>query len=195
MPGGAIAAENLADWHEQLVSLKSGHQATRAVFLGWNRKEWAGVTPQYEIRLPDSVMTSATTQLVFDLADAKVDPSPRDPDRKPGAAERDSAKAQAGKPPQPIDFTVEVVDGDGHSARLPLSAVRAVQPQLEARLVKLAFLNGDPSSEAVFQSYGFPLGAFKGIDPVRVRRVRFLFDRTPKGVVVVDQMALRDEPP
>jgi len=195
IPGGAIAAEHLADWHEQLVSLKSGDQATRAVFLGWNRKEWAGVTPRYEIRLPDSVATSATTQLVFDLADAKTDPSPRDPDRKPGAAERDSAKAEAWKPRQPIDFTVEVVDRDGHSARLPLSAVRAVQPQLEARLVKLAFLNGDPSSEAVFQSYGFPLGAFKGIDPARVRTVRFLFDRTPKGVIVVDQVALRDEPP
>ena len=188
MPGGAISAANLTDWREQLVMLKWGDQATRAVFLGWNGKESPGAPPQYEIRFPDSVVTSATTQLVFDLADAKMEPSPRDPDREPSAAEAEQAN-----PRQPIDLTLEVVDDDGRAAQLPLSAVRALQPQLEARVIKLGFLDYDPNSDVVFQSYGFPLGTFQGIDPTKARVVRFRFDRTPKGVVVLDQVALRDE--
>ena len=86
-----------------------------------------------------------------------------------------------------------MVDRDWHAARLPLSAVRAVQPQLEARLTKVGFLSEQPNSEIVFQSYAFPLRAFVGIDPTRVSVVRFLFDRTPKGVVVLDEVALREE--
>ena len=184
--GGAISGANLADWRERLVSLKSGVQDTRAVFLGWNAKEWTGLTAQYEIALPDSgVATSGATQLVFDLADGKVAPSPKDPDQKGDDAEPE-------EPRQPIDLTVEVVDRDGHAARLPLSAVRAVQPQLEARLTKVGFLSEQPNSEIVFQSYAFPLRAFVGIDPTRVRVVRFLFDRTPKRVVVLDEVAWRE---
>jgi dienelactone hydrolase len=190
MPGGTISAANLADWREQLVPLKSGNQATRAVFLGWNRKEWPGEPATYEIRFPDTVTTRPTTELVFDLADAKVAPSPRDQDRKP-STERDSTDA-SGRLRQPIDLTLELVDRDGKTARVPLSAVRAVQPQLEARLMKISFLNPDPNSEIVFQSYAFPLSAFGGIDPTRVRAIRFFFDRTAKGVLVLDDVAFRE---
>jgi hypothetical protein len=191
MPGGIISAANLSDWREQLVPLKYGDQATRAVFLGWNRKEWPGQAPEYEIRFPDSVTLRPTTELVFDLADANVDPSPRDPDQEP-KAQADSAGEASGKPRQPIDLTIELLDRDGKAARLPLSTVRAVQPQLEAHLTKISFLNPKPSSEIVFQSYGFPLSAFSGIDPARVLAIRFIFDRTPKGVLVLDDLALRD---
>ena len=189
MPGGVISGENLADWRERLVPLKYDDQATRAVYLGWDARDWKGLTARYEIRLPDSVTTTAATQLVFDLADGKDDPSPRDPDAKPSEVKGDSAKAEG--PRKPIDFTVEVTDRDGKTGRLPLSAIRAVQPQLEARLVKLPFLDADAKSEAVFQSFSFPLGAFPGIDPTRVSAVRLVFDRTKKGLVLLDQVGLR----
>jgi hypothetical protein len=50
-------------------------------------------------------------------------------------------------------------------------------------------------SELVFDTFELPLAAFKeatpGLDPSRLRAVRFLFDRTEKGVVVLDDLAIR----
>jgi dienelactone hydrolase len=194
-PGGTITGANLADWREKLVKIKWGDLENRAAFLGWNRAEWPGADPSYQLQLPDSgVALRPTTQLVFALADAKDDPSPRDPDAKPKPKEKakpDSAGAKD-RPRQPIDLTVELVDRDGHTARMPLSAVRAIQPQLEAKVIKIGPLESGPRSEIVFQSYALPLGAFPGIDPARLRAVRLVFDRTPKGVIVLDDVGFRN---
>lgn len=187
IPGGSIRGANLADWKERLVPLKSGDQAMRAVFLGWNREEWPKDTARYEILLPDSgLVTSGTTALVFDLADARQSPSPRDPDKP----DKKASKADPASK-QPIDFTVEVEDRDGHTARLPLSAVRGVQRQLEARVLKLPFLSDEANSELVFQTIGFPLRAFAGVDPGRLRALRLLFNRSINGVVAVGRVAFR----
>ena len=199
IPGGSIVGANLADWKERLVPLKSGDQATRAVFLGWNKEEWPKDTARYEIVLPDAgLVTSGTTELVFDLADARQEPSPRDPDKpkaetaKTNKKDKDRKESKADTAlKQPIDFTVELEDRDGHIARDALSAVRGVQRQLEARVLKLPFLSDEANSELVFQTIGFPLRAFEGVDPGRLRALRLLFNRSIKGVVALGRVAFR----
>jgi len=99
-------------------------------------------------------------------------------------------------PREPIDFTVRIVDAHGAIAELPLSRFSMVQPQLEVQLRK-AFLNDEPrtESEAVFQSFLFPLEWFLEANPQfdtsRPARLEFVFDRSESGVVILDTVGFR----
>jgi hypothetical protein len=64
-------------------------------------------------------------------------------------------------------------------------------------LMKAPFMNiaGPAPSEPIFQSFEFPLADFveanPAFDPSTVTTVRFIFDRTPAGVVVLDDIGFR----
>ena len=53
-----------------------------------------------------------------------------------------------------------------------------------------------PHSEAVLQTFAFPLADFVAInpdfDPANLTQVRFVFDRTAAGVVILDNVGFRD---
>jgi len=70
-----------------------------------------------------------------------------------------------------------------------------LQPQIEAEILKAAFLDSNPASEVVFQSFEFPLAAFVKSNPAfkpgTLTTVRFIFDRTPAGVVILDNVGFR----
>ena len=192
-PGARLRGENLSDWKEREAALKWGSLDTRAVWLGWNREK-AKATPFYALLLPEPGAEAAPDRvLAFHLADAKQDPSPPLDEEKPGKASADEKKKD--ETPKPIDLTVEIEDAGGRTARLPLGRFRLLQPQIEAQVAKAAWLSDEKPSELVFDTFEIPLAAFgeatPGLDPSRLRAVRFLFDRTEKGVVVLDDVAIR----
>jgi dienelactone hydrolase len=197
-PGARLRGENLSDWKEREAELKWGGLDTRAVWLGWDREK-AKTTPSYALVLPDpGVEAGPDDVLAFHLADAKQDPSPPLDEEKDGARKeesREDAGAKEEQTPKPIDFTVEVEDAGGRTARLPLSRFRLLQPRVETQVPKAAWLSTEKPSELVFDTFELPLAAFReaspGLDPSRLRAVRFLFDRTEKGVVVLDDLAIR----
>ena len=100
----------------------------------------------------------------------------------------------ADKPP--VDLTVEVVDAAGVRAQLPLSRYGAVRRPLEMTVTRRRdreTASGSARSyELVLQSYRIPLVDFRaaapGLDPRRITTVRFLFDRTPAGTVLLDDV-------
>jgi hypothetical protein len=102
------------------------------------------------------------------------------------------------EPREPIDLTVRLVDAAGEVAELALSRFSMVQPQLEVQLRK-AFLEApDSESEAVFQSFLFPLQWFieanPALDASRPSRLELVFDRTASGVVILDSVGFRPVP-
>jgi hypothetical protein len=170
VPGGRAVGEGFSEWREGPVRMKSGWLPTRAVFLGWGPS--AGVAPRYEVEWPAGALPlAADGSFTFRLADAVV-----------GADEA-------------VDLTVEVEDAAGRAARLPLSHVRRLPRQVPARLLKSSVLSRAPRSEPVFQTFDFPLADFAAanpaLDPARLRRVRFVFDRTPRGRVMLDDVGFR----
>jgi len=95
-----------------------------------------------------------------------------------------------------IDLTIEVIDRRGAAARLPLSHFAYLQPQIEDHLPKASWMAlPAQTSEVVFQSFEFPLSAFStanpAFDPTNLASVRLVFDRTPSGVVVLDNLGFR----
>ncbi len=199
IPGARLLGENLSDWKEREAEIKWGELDTRAVWLGWDRAKAKG-TPSYALTLAaPGVETKPDDVLAFHLTDAKQDPTPPLDEEKAGKGQKKDAsekkEAKKDEAPKPIDFTVEVEDGAGRTARLPLGHFRMLQPRVEAQVPKAAWLSSEKSSELVFDSFELALAAFReaspGLDPSRLRAVRLLFDRTEKGVVVLDDLALR----
>lgn len=109
-------------------------------------------------------------------------------------ADADDAEEED-EPREPIDFTVRFVDADGAVAELPLSRFSMVQPQLEVQLRKAFLDEPRTESEAVFQSFLFPLEWFREanprIDPSRPGRLELVFDRSTEGVVILDTVGFR----
>jgi len=191
-PGGRLRGENLSDWNEREASLRWGTLDTRAVWLGWDRAKAKG-TPSYSLLLPEPGLDGGPDRvLAFHLADARQEPSPPLGAEKAGKAPKPKKKPDTAKP---IDLSVEVGDADGRAARLALGRFRLLQPQIEAQVAKAAWFSDESPSELVFDAFEVPLAALRdatpGLDLSRLRTVRFVFDRTDEGVVVLDDLAIR----
>jgi len=187
LPGGRIAAEGLTVWREQPPGPHPlwGALEGRAVYLGWDTAARAGA--RYTVDVPaslDPASLGAGASLVFALADAHEDPRSGRPQR-------------VERPRRPIDLTVELADRSGCVARLPLGAARLLQPQLESNVWKAGLLV-QQRREIVFQSFELPLARFAAESPAldlhALAAVRFVFDRTPAGVVVLDDVGFAPAP-
>jgi dienelactone hydrolase len=101
-----------------------------------------------------------------------------------------------------VDLSVEVVDADGMTARLPLSRYGAVRKPLEITVRRRK--GRDESNfrnlyEMILQTYIIPLADFaeagENFDPAKLRSIRFVFDRTPAGTVILSDVGLSNMDP
>lgn len=172
-PGTELMGRSLSIWREREVDGKRDRE-THGVYLGWNNQ-----AANYQITLPDDLELTDNSQLVFVLADADENPSP-------GSDRPDI------EPREPIDFTIELTDMNGNRATLPLSHIAPLQPQLEAQLFKWEWLIDRTSKEPVMQSFHFPLADFVPVNgnfsAWQVQSVRFVFDISPAGVIILDNL-------
>ena len=174
--GGSQTGEGLEVWREEFPVVRLGTSQNRVARLGWQRAEGAAA-PRYTIALPEQGITT-TGSLRFDLADVTV--------------------GQAGGDPAALtDLTVEVRDADGTTARLPLSHFAPLQPLMEGQYLKSAFLHDRPLSEPVMQTYTFPLADFAAaddaFDPATLAAISFVFDTTPAGTVLLDDVGIASD--
>jgi hypothetical protein len=183
--GASLHGENLTIWRERRPQAKWENLGDQAVYLGWDA-EAAPAAASYTIQLPPQAVTlSQESVLVFSLADGGDGPTPARPGEK---GPKTSART-------PIDLTLEMMDEAGNVSRLPLSYFAPLQPQLRAQLGKAGFMSLLPASEAVLQQYEFSLADFvaanAAFEPAGLAQVRFLFDRTQAGIIVLDNVGLR----
>jgi hypothetical protein len=206
LPDARIHSKNLKLWSEHRVWMKWGSRDTNAVYLGWNNsgdKQEAS----YTITLPDhGIGLSADSSLVFAMADTGDDPPVDDSettpnntkhDSQPDAAEKQDSQSDTAEKPEkkPIDCSVVLTDESDTSAVLPLSHFSALQPLIKVQVAKAALMNRHKDSEVAFQSFEFPLAHFvknnPNFVPEKLKKISLVFDRTPKGVVVIDDIGIR----
>ncbi len=153
----------------------------------------------------------ARSELVFSLRPTDARPSPRSPARD--STKKDSVKAKpapkraaprkpAAPDSTPFDLSVEVADAAGHAARLPLSRYGAVRRPLDAYVYLRSGRDKErfaSVAEMVLQTYVIPLADFHEADAAldlnTVKAVRFVFDRTPVGTVVLDNVGFSNMSP
>lgn len=206
--GVTLRGDSLSQWKEGLMVLRSqnratssGSQANQAVWLGWNNRvrgsEVPGPAGAFVISLPDSLgrawRLSDAASLKLDLTATNDAPGPR--------AASDTAKVEAeeakvdNEEEEPIDLSVQLVDRQGRTASVALSAYGPVRRPLETRVLRRADLEDDRFPklfELLLQSYDIPLADFRAptpeLDLRSLAEIRLVFDRLEAGTVVVDQI-------
>ena len=198
---------------------RNGNVGRNAVWLGWNNRNAGSDTTKvgrpasYAVTITDSLRTAwqvgDATAIEFSLAPTDVVPKPR-------AAAKDTTKAKpaatktkpAKKPPAPkkkpevkdslpMQLSVEAIDGAGVAVRLPISRYGVARHPLEATVMRRK--GRDKSSfgslfELIPQTYVIPLADFRAkdphFDPATFRTLRWVFDGTLAGTVIVADIGL-----
>ena len=119
-------------------------------------------------------------------------PYPKDDEENPDKKENPESQTEDEKKKEPIDLTIVLCDAEGQAAALPLSAYSYLSRQLEPKLMKADFMTDFAKSDLVFQVFFYPLSTFKEqntlLDIGHIQEIRFVFDRTEEGVVVIDNI-------
>ncbi|WP_026955973.1 chlorophyllase/cutinase-like alpha/beta fold protein [Algoriphagus vanfongensis] len=96
------------------------------------------------------------------------------------------------EPEKPLDLRILVTDSAGNQVSFLLSEFSALQRQIKVHTMKLDFLDGDGSSEIVFQKYVFELDHLKtknqDFNPYQISEIRYVFDQMNQGVIVLDKV-------
>ncbi len=216
-PGVELAGDSLQTWKEAVLPYRTRNDDQRhsAVWLGWNRHVAGPDTTKlgrpsaYSISVPDSLRTAWGTGekslFYLSLAATKDTPGARTSPRDSTKADSTKKAAKPKAPPKkkeeadstPVDLTIEMTDASGHVARLPLSRFGTIRRPLEARVFRRAGRDAQRFAnifELVPQTFVLPLAEFAKaspqFDPGKLKSVRFVFDRTVAGTVVVEDIGL-----
>jgi len=116
---------------------------------------------------------------------------PRTPPKKPTAADS-----------LPLELSIELVDAEGTSARLPLNRYGVVRRPIEVTVLKRKGRdksNFASRSELIPQTFTVPLADFQAVaprfDPSRLVTIRWVFDGTRAGTVVLTDVGLSNLDP
>ena len=193
-------------------------QAHNAVTIGWNNRiagddtTKLGTAASFAMQVSDSLRSAwnvgTSSSLVFSLSPTDAKPGPRaaarDTTKKTDSLSKPAPKKAAPKKPKtkdakpdtvPIDLSIEVTDAGGRTASVPLSAYGVVRRPLESYVYRRAGRDKQRFAnvyEIVLQTYASPLADFTrvtpGFDPARMVRVRWRFDRSIAGTIILDNI-------
>jgi len=209
--GVEIGGKNLTVWREEDLSFRSGGTKKNTVaYIGWGKPEAEEIGEEpavYTLKLPPDFGAiqelTPDSRLVFTLAEADEDPPEPEEEAEKNLGnkntykkEDDKGKAEKNEEDTPIEFSVELIDGSGTAIRRPIMDFMPVPPIIRSRFSKLP---GEKrlwknDYEPTMQTFELPLHEFledaPGFDPRELQEIRFVFDRTPKGVVILDNIGL-----
>ena len=189
--GVRIAADSLSKWKEAPLVLRSRNrtstsnsQQNQAVSLAWKRDS-TDVIPAYRLALPSGLASSwslgpASTLDILAAAEEGVDSL-----AVPGAA---------------VDLSLRLTDARGIEASVPLSKYAPIRKPLDIRVLRrnLDETNFGETSELVLQSYTVPLADFRTMTPELdlsdLAEVALVFDLTPSGALIVDDIGFATPP-
>ena len=217
VPGVTLRGDSLATWKEALLTYRSAARAggtsdpqnNYAVWLGWNHRiagedtTRMGPPATYSVTVTDSLARAwsidGNTSFAFLLAATDAKPGPRQPPVKDtttkAAVKKAPAKKKSNEPDTTtIQITLEAVDANGNTARVLVNRYGAVRRPLSVKVLRVA---GDDARrfgttyELVLQSFSVPLRDFAQntlFDPTRVRTIRFVFEPTIEGTIILDEI-------
>jgi len=104
----------------------------------------------------------------------------------------------AEKDKRPLDWSVALTDANGKYAAVPLSYDSALYPLINAVPRRASFLDAAESTEVLFRRFELPLTAFAeaspGFDRHAIRKISFVFDRSEKGAIIIDNVSIALRP-
>lgn len=100
----------------------------------------------------------------------------------------------------PLRLSVQLVDSNGRSGKVLLNRYGPVRRPIEIRIQRRDDQTYAGNTEMVLQSYSIPLadfvsGSSSDLDLSRIKEIRFLFDESKAGTVVLDEVGLSQMDP
>jgi dienelactone hydrolase len=189
--GGTIESANLSRWYETGNELKYDELATHSLVVAWD-EEFSDDNAWVAFHLDEPVGAGT---LSFSLSAANISTLPEEHDVETDtdvAAEK--ARSDDEDVAAPLDWTIELTDAGGHLASLPLSHDAVLYPLINAVPRRAGFLDSTDPAEVLFRRFEFALADFAAINPDfdrdTVQRVRFVFDLSRKGAIVIDDISV-----
>jgi dienelactone hydrolase len=186
IPDGRLLGENLLTWKEAHIPYRAKGDSTQensTVVLEWdndngqdpNSSEIVSYTVTLNPEVVNELKLNRDMNIVFSIG-----------------AENDDQY-------EPLDLTIELCDGEGNCTALPLSSVGPVHPALTVRLAKWKWLEKkfiEEFSERILQTYEIPIHSFVEnnslLDPAKLESIRFIFDRSEKGIIMLDDIGFSE---
>ncbi|MCG8608352.1 hypothetical protein MJD09_25620, partial [bacterium] len=203
--GALLSTEGLTLWREEeLLHRDNLTQGTNVAVLGWNRTD-ADSSANLTITLPqpfaDAGLLTPLSLLSFSISGST--------EKAPASAPEDESdrETQAGsnnkedEQPKGPNFTVELIDSAGEISRIVFQAGATIAP-LHVQYMKPKRLNKamyGSTWECILQTVELPLAEFKSangaFDISRLQAIRFRFDQSPTGVIILDNIGILREAP
>jgi hypothetical protein len=168
VPGATLLASGTTLWREE----RPLRRRSAVARVSWDARSSQRDAPSFALTLPargSGPNVEAETHLVFAIASANG----------------------------PVDLTVELEDLAGRRARVALSEIGGLQGVEQVTLWTSALLEASRPlpTQLPLRTFDVPLARFvalaPGLDPARLRAIRFVFDRTASGSILLDDIGLR----
>jgi len=188
MPGGRIATSNVSKWYETGNELKYDELDTHALVVAWDHR-FSNETARIDFVLP-APLTAGSLSASISAID--IETLPDDWQEGRSGEDSDDAQADAGEV-HALDWSIAVTDASGNVATVPLSEDSSLYPLIHAVPRRAAFLESDEPTEILFRRFEFPLGTFvaanPALDSTAITQISFIFDRSPEGAIIVDDLS------
>ncbi|MDR1055513.1 MAG: alpha/beta hydrolase [Prevotellaceae bacterium] len=177
--GCKTEGENLKTWKENSLTFRNNNASSQhnaGVYLGWDKTDTTITgAAQYTVTITNSTLKKLNVDLPENLFfficnnDDKLDT---------------------------VNFTIELAT-HATSVKKEFNDFIILPPALKIKLSKCNFIKGignDDSFERVLQYVKLPFDAFKKEDenfnPMEIEQIRFIFDKTNKGEIIIDKIGV-----
>jgi hypothetical protein len=194
-----VTTSNLSRWNEAWIQLKWNPLDTFATRIAWDNayKENA----RFEMNLTEPLIRSDYDSLVFSVSQGSGGTMPRNFEaddaqentedmQNPGEAGAEKEDDQHAQEPTTLDWSIVIVDRHGEESRINLSKIEPLYPQVKQDTLKAQFSYQDDQSEVVLKYYAFTLDEFTVESDGTIAQIRFDFDQSSKGNIVLDDVGL-----
>lgn len=166
-----IDASDLLHWQEKELDMRNGDtQGTNAAILGWDLDSLEN--PTYELTLKDSLLVASGDSFVFSM----------------GRSDHQSISLEGD---EDIDFNITLIGSNDTLTTKNIFAFKKPAPLLKVKYMKIPALNGSFGDlwELNMETVALPLDSLP--EEFYVKKLRFNFDQSPKGVVALDNIGIR----
>jgi hypothetical protein len=193
LAGSSIRGSALAIWREEeLLHRDQRRQGSNGLVVGWRDPD-AALT----ITLPEGSALDRDRSLVFAISGSteRLPDSETHAEDASASASSDPENGAGARPLVIPDLSLELIAGDGSTARLKVSDYAQLVPPVRVQYLKDVRLNKKNYNalwEPVLQYVEIPLQAFEASRPgfavAEAAALRFAFDQAPEGVLLLDNI-------
>lgn len=183
-----LRGEQLTIWREETLQFRDKDtQGNNAVVLGWDKDDSIKQKQFYQLSFSKSIDLAVVNSLFISISQGD-----------PLALQKGESDPKKKKEKEvPINFTVQLEDSLGQQVHVELNSIKKLAPRLKVQFEKLNLLQKEYGStwEPTFETLEIPLVKFtRSVTPLtNIKHIRFVFDLTPRGVIIIDDIGLRKE--